>query len=468
MHPPKLGITVMPEWFACEGIDAVLDRVAAVGATAIATSPYVLEPARDGEGGREPPIDAGAGRVRPLDRPLYGRHELWVRTAPSFRHDFARYAGLTYRPSPPTALTPRDGDVLDLTIEATTARGVEVLLQVMAASPPGYRVQFSTLREEDECLGPDRRPVSGRVDRNGSFASPAVRDYTATLVAELAQRYPGVAGFRLDWPEYPPYSFRSALFDFNPAVTAMMARNVHDPGAVARDVRVWSDALAGEFRSAASKGAGALRGVFASEGWQALVDGRGPLEPVLDAKADAVRGLIASVREALDTVPGPRRRLELQAFPPPFPRMSGFPIARLDGLADAVGIKLYTMHWPMIARFWARDLLGNAPGPEVDAATAAFAEAFGFVDQPVDGAKLVYPEPEAPHPAGANAQRDKLRSASSLAGRVPTIAFAHTYGPLDDVLARYRIAASAGLPVWLNRYGYLSDAKLAAIAAERR
>jgi hypothetical protein len=52
----------------------------------------------------------------------------------------------------------------------------------------------------------------------------------------------------------------------------------------------------------------------------------------------------------------PRRRLELQAFPPPFHRISGFPLADLQGVADAVGIKLYTMHWPMIARFWAATL----------------------------------------------------------------------------------------------------------------
>ena len=54
---PPLGVTVMPEWFQCEGIGPVLDRVQAMGATAIATSPYVLEAAPDGEGGREPPAD---------------------------------------------------------------------------------------------------------------------------------------------------------------------------------------------------------------------------------------------------------------------------------------------------------------------------------------------------------------------------------------------------------------------------
>ncbi|MCL4760203.1 MAG: hypothetical protein KJ018_00175 [Burkholderiales bacterium] len=261
--PPALGVTVMPEWFASEGVDAVLDRVAALGATAIATSPYVLEPAAEGEGGREPPIDAGAGGVRPLDRPLFGRRARWVRTAPSFVHDRARYAGLRYQPSPPTALTLRDEAILDRAIERANARGIEVLLQVMAASPPGYRVQFGTARDDDQCLGPDRRPHAGRVDRNASLASPHVVAYVATLVAELAERYPAVAGFRLDWPEYPPYDLPSALFDFHPAACELMAAQGHDPDDVAREARDWRDAFQVQASLAAGRGPAAVRHLLA-------------------------------------------------------------------------------------------------------------------------------------------------------------------------------------------------------------
>ena len=50
---------------------------------------------------------------------------------------------------------------------------------------------------------------------------------------------------------------------------------------------------------------------------------------------------------------------------------------------------------------------------------------------------------------------------------VPVIAFAHSYGPQDDVIARLAIAREGGAPAWINRYGYLSDGKLAAIARDR-
>ena len=36
------------------------------------------------------------------------------------------------------------------------------------------------------------------------------------------------------------------------------------------------------------------------------------------------------------------------------------------------------------------------------------------------------------------------------------------------VVARFDIARQSGLPCWINRYGYLSDAKVAALGAVRQ
>jgi hypothetical protein len=458
------GVTVMPEWFAYEGVTAVLDRIQALGATAIATSPYVLERCADGEGAREPPPDGEAGKVRPLDRDLFGARELFVRTAPAFVHDLERYRGLRYQPSPPTPLTHANEDLLDRVCEAAARRGILVYLQVMAASPPGYRVQFSGALSQDQCLMPDGRTHDARVDRNASLASPDVVAYAAALAAEIAARYPGAAGIRLDWPEYPPYDFRSALFDFNPSMATRIAAGGGNADMLARDVADWAAGVRGAVRDAARSGIDAALRALEASGFDEIFSKDGVLAPLYDAKRGAARDLIASVRRALDDVPGPRRRLEPQAFPPPFPRISGFPLADLAGIADAVGIKLYTMHWPMIARYWARDLLGDADAASHDNVTAAIAWRFGFTDEVVpDGNALRYPEPATPHPAGERAQADKLTQARASAGPVPAIAFVHSYGPLADVVRRRDIAAASGLPVWINRYGYLSDEKIAAL-----
>ena len=460
-----LGVTVMPEWFQYEGVDAVLDRLQRIGATALATSPYVMAACTDGEGGREPPADGDAGKVRPLDRPLWGRRELWVRTAPSFEHDLSRYRGLRYQPSPPDAATHAEGGWLDRLLDAANARGMAVYLQVMAASPPGYRVQFSNVLADDACLGPDGKPHGQRVDRNASLGSPHVVAYVTTLLVELALRYPRVTGFRLDWPEYPPYDFRSALFDFNPAALAQVAHAGHDPAALARDVSSWSRQLTQAAAVSANRGPRATRDALLGAGWNSLTAIDGPLRPLFDAKRAASLSLLRACRAALDTVPGARRRLEPQIFPPPLHRVSGFPIDALDGVADAVGVKLYTMHWPMLARYWARDLLADTGGAaEQNAVTAAIADLFRFTDAlDEDGAALRYPEPHEAHPVGTQAQSSKLLAARQLAGATPVRAFVHSYGPLSDVVARFDVAGATGLPRWINRYGYLSDRKLQAL-----
>ncbi len=52
---PFVGITVMPEYLQSETVDGVLDNlVEKAGATAVATSPYLMEPASEKDGSREP------------------------------------------------------------------------------------------------------------------------------------------------------------------------------------------------------------------------------------------------------------------------------------------------------------------------------------------------------------------------------------------------------------------------------
>ena len=64
MNERTVGVTVMPEYLQCEGIEAVLDNLTRrARVNAVATSPYVMVEADESTGNREPPIDAGAGAV---------------------------------------------------------------------------------------------------------------------------------------------------------------------------------------------------------------------------------------------------------------------------------------------------------------------------------------------------------------------------------------------------------------------
>jgi len=437
-----VGITVMPEFIQTETVDGLLDNIQQrTGATAVATSPYVMEPASDGEGGREPPIDAGAGSVRLLDRPLWGRRELSVRTAPSFAPDLGRYKGLRYQPSAPTALTRAQGPLVDRFIDAARHRGLKVYFQVQSAIPPGYRVQFGGPQDDDAPRLPDGRIPQRRVDKNGSLASPHILDYGAALLADLVAAYPDVDGFRIDWPEYPPYTLDDWFLDFSDhAKAAATGLGIDAEALQSRALSLYQRLCAGEV--------GLLPALLSDPAMRDL----------MRLKAHLVERLLARYRGALDGAGACGKELMPNAFPPPWSRLSGFDYARAAPHVSSLSVKLYTMHWPMMLRFAAETLRGAE-----DQAAQALARLLDIVDgePPASIDAWHYPGPEEPHPVGLEAQKRKIVQARAEAGETLVNALAHSYGPVDDFRRRLTAAWEAsGSRVWINRYGYLSNAKL--------
>jgi hypothetical protein len=130
------------------------------------------------------------------------------------------------------------------------------------------------------------------------------------------------------------------------------------------------------------------------------------------------------------------------------------------------------MHWPMVVRAWADALAAANPGLADDPNLGrGISRLFAMRDDPGPAARdeWRYPEPDEPHPAGAKAQAAKIAEARALAGAVPVYALAHGYGPVEDFAARCEIAwRASGGKLWVNRYGYLADAKLDAIGRVTR
>ncbi len=460
-----IGITMMPEWIQHEGIERTLDNlVHRAGATAVATSPYVMEPADEKTGSREPPIDAGAGSVRLLDRTLWGKRELFVRTAPSYAPKAELYRGLRYQPASPSDLTRKQGSIIKSFIRQAQARHLKVYLQVQAAIPPGYRVQFGGPQGDDKPALPDGRVPSVRLANNGSLASPHIIAYHCALLKDLVQAYPEVNGIRVDWPEYPPYFLDDVFLDFGPHAEAAATRLGFDFDRMRRavgalyskfhgglknaDLLPWAEADGGRYR---------LLHLLKEEplilGW-------------LKFKALLAEELIAAFRKAMDEAGGKRIELVPNAFPPPWSLVSGLDFGRIGRHASAISVKLYTMHWPVMLRFYGDAILKANPGLDEKLLTRALVR---WVDIADDAGlpslrDYVYPEPDQAHPAGERAQTRKIVEAQIAAGTTPVYALAHGYGPLDDFRRRLAVAWQASRHgIWINRYGYLSDAKLEAV-----
>jgi hypothetical protein len=467
-----LGVTVQPMYFQSEGVNAVLDSLADAGVTAIATAPSVYEPVDALPGGedagsseelprREPPVDAGAGSVRVVERLLWGKEEVLINPSPSAAPNMELYRGLRYHPPPATALTHREGGVVRRVIDGAHSRGMRAYLQVSAVQVPGRR-------EEDLPRLPDGSYPRKRMVHTLSVASDDVRAYVCARAKDLLTSYPDIDGLRHDWPEYPPYCLGDAFLDFSDNARRAAARLGFGfdrmraaAGALYERLRHLSDADLELLSDRHAMPYALARGLA----WNV-----GAME-FLRFKAALTTMYVKELREAMDSASdgaGKGKELSPNAFPPPLSLLSGVDYAAVSQHADSINMKLYTMHWPVIVRFYAEEILANNDGPlNEELLLRALSNAFDFEDgRP--GSRLAdyrYPPPDAPHRAGAQAQLRKIKQATAdTGGRARLHPIVHGYGPLDDFAGRLRLAWDAGTPgIWVNRYAYLGPAKIDAI-----
>jgi hypothetical protein len=460
-----IGITVLPEYLQSEGVDQVLDNlVMRAQANAITTSPYVMAPADADTGQREPPDDAGAGAVRLLDRPLWGRRELFVRTAPSFVPRPDLYRGLRYQPAAATPLTQAEGHIVHNLIRKAQSRHLKVYLQIQAAIPPGYRVQFGGPADEDRPRLPDGRLPPRRLAKNGSLASEHIVRYTQALVRDLCRTYPEIDGLRFDWPEYPPYLLDDLFLDFSAPAQQAAARLGFDFNRMQHDAaRAYRKLHGGLTDDDLARWTARDGGRYALV--RLLADDPGLLD-LLRFKALLAAELLASLRRTMDDSGGQRMELLAHAFPPPWNLASGLDFSRCQPHVSGYCVKLYTMHWAMMLRFYADQILAANPKLSDALLGRVLAQLLDIADDQglPKATDYHYPEPDEPHPAGTLAMERKIRQARSDAGGTPVFALAHGYGPPADFRRRLRAALSASpAGVWVNRYGYLSDEKLSII-----
>ncbi|MGY8730770.1 MAG: hypothetical protein ACKVK0_01465, partial [Pirellulales bacterium] len=330
-----LGITVLPEYFQVEGAAQVIANCVEIAhSNAITTSPYVMrqvEQTATYSGQREPPIDAGAGGVRLLDRPLWGKRELYVETAPAFSPSKTLYRNLKYQPPSESELTQGQQHHIHEALKLADDHNMQTYMQVQAAIPPGYRVQFADTNPVDLPLLPNQQPALNRVAANASLASTDILKYHCALVVDLCNQYPSLTGIRVDWPEYPPYRLDSVFLDFSPAVEQFSARRVRSTfSSIRRNIGLFYDALHGKPQPIISDSL--LQDIIDSTiPWNMLADrfSQFAIPEWLRLKQDLVFNYISELRGALDSHGHQDKQLVPHAFPPPFNTMSGFDFARI-------------------------------------------------------------------------------------------------------------------------------------------
>jgi len=451
---------VLGDFILSEGVEPVLENVTAAGATAVALNPTVTAEAAEGEGSFQPPDDAGTS-PRLFDRPLFGKRSLWVKSEISYRPDSSFYAESSYRPRVAGELTDAHGSLIGEFIEAARGRGLDVFLQVPAARPSG-------LRDEDRPRTPDGEIPAGRMADTASLASPAVRDWNRCYTADLLRQYPDVSGFRIDWPEYPCYTWGEVFQDFGIHVENFAAERGFNFGVIEADVSALKQWLETSLADAdlaelADRDRGRFRLVREALARPGVVEW-------LRLKGALSVDLVRDWRQAIDAV-DPDKLLMSHAFMPPWTVVTGLDFSGVAEFSDAVSPKLYTMHWAQMVTFWGNELMARRP--ELDErllvrALISLLDMFDGTPEDPGGESLAdyrYPEPDEPHPVSDSTQRRKIAQATAAVGdRAEVYPLVHGYGPDDDFHRRLKIVAdSPAAGVWINRYGYLGDPKLASI-----
>ena len=457
----EVGITVLPEYLQSDGVDQVVSLVADVaGASSVTTSPYVVAQSDPLNGYREPPIDGGAGKGRLLDRPLWGKREVWMTTSPSFTPNAAIYEALVYKPPQADELTIRQGRIVGDFLTSAKLRGLETWMQIMAAIPPCHRVQFGGPLPADEALLPDGTNFNGRVDNNASLASEDLRAYVRAIISDLCKTYPQVDGFKFDWPEYPAYHFEALFFDFNPAC----ARYAEKLGLNFEKLRKGVLAFLRDLGEPAIRHKSIALDSTASF-MNSLLGAYPILADLIALKTTIVEDYAIFLRNTVSDASNGSKAVFLQCFPPPLNIVTGFDFARIGPHCDMIGVKYYTMHWPMIEKHFLEGLRErtNFSPPRIARALSAILGLSGDVDRRVEDIR--YPEPDDSHPAtSAQLTQKMMRAKAEVPSTTRICGITHAYGPIDDVMRRFDAIAegSEGL-VHVNRCGYLSDAKLEAI-----
>ena len=452
-----LGIVVTPPAIQSEGLQSVMDKIVATGAQAICTAPSLASPSPPGVGMRTPPLDID-GNERLLDRPLWGKRELWLQGYSTFEPDESLYHGRTpYRPR--TTLAPHDRNLVHDILQEARRRGLQAHLQVSPTIVPGLSDADQVRYIDGSIL-----PPSKRVARQGCLNNPAVREYGLALLRDTIRHYPEADGMFVDWVEYTTYG----LEDWFGCTCAHCARQAaawgYDWDTITRDLRATWDAFHGlnsrqleRARRAVSHPAALLDMLQRHPGWLAF----------WRFKAQTVAETFRRYRQVIDEE-GDQIELGANGWCPPFNLSSGMDFRGVAQSVQSVRMKLFTFHWSVIPRWYGQTLLQWNPQLAERQVLDALVECLDLPDgiEPRSFADYNIPAPEEDHPAKPQSWRAKMdQVVDQVAGRAACYAYAHSYrsqAQWKRMIAVLRDSRADGM--WVQRYGYLSDSKLDALA----
>jgi hypothetical protein len=473
-------VVLTPAEVQDEGLDRVLDNIQAAGATAISPTLGVYAPAPTGEGSREPPLDV-SGEARVLDRPLWGQRELWMRGYTPHPPDPAIWKDVPY-PPPPLAPPELRQDVARDIINGARSRGLSVEIQVSPYTLPGAPGGQTFGGGHGSGSISDRpRRIDGSVGErivagHGCLNNPRVRALGRARLRETVKHYPDVDGIFLDWTEYTCYFLEDCFVCFCEHCRRAATALGYDWARIERDTRALWDRLHQltpadlDAACASINVAAAADGVGSPFGLPDALAAYPGVADLLRFKADSVCAAAAELRQVVDGAGGSGVALGLNGFAPPWSEVTGLDYGRVHQIVQATRCKLFTFHWPMIVNWWSTTLLQWNPHLEEAAVLRAVQVTLDVPPPPGEHRRTLaeygMPRPDEPHPIAMDALTRKVNQAIRQSGSESSLAYVHSYRPAEEFgRVLEAVLASEATGCWVQRYGYLSDEKLAIVRA---
>lgn len=465
-----LGIVITPAEVQYEGLDAVLDNVQLrARAQRVNTTLGVYEPAPDGQGRREPPLDV-IGQARLLDRPLWGQRVLYLRSCLPSEPEPGLYSGLPY-PPPPVAPRPElRVDVPRQIIEGCRRRGLGVSIQISPYTLPSLPGGQSAEQTEGMAtmvgrpMRVDGSTAAAVLAGHGCLNHPHVRALGLARLRDALRRYPDVDAVYLDWAEYTAYFLEDCFTCYCDHCRGRAQQSGYDWDRLVRDTQaLWQRLHRLEVQDLhMAEEASAQPSLLL--GWLEQAPG------VLDLwrfKAETVAGAVGELRAEMDHLGLGRVALGINGFPPPWSLVTGMHQGIVGRACQELRVKLFTFHWPMIVRWYVETLLSWNPSMEEGAALAAVRQVMDLPSRPDEHRRRLadygMPHPDEPHLVTPEGLRRKLSQALTLAkdSGVACSAYLHSYRPVSELAVVLRAAMESEVEgIWIQRYGYLSDQKL--------
>jgi hypothetical protein len=446
-----------PMYVRQEGSETVFGNLTRAGTTAVGIWPYVERLSDEKHGSRVPDLHID-GERRVLGRPLWGRRALYVQSYLAYTPEIALYEPGSYRP--PAHLPPGpERDIVDETIAEARARGLEVYLGVSPFTPPGTRSEDQPLRVDGLRVQPPY------VARNACLNSPDARHYALAMIQDTVQHYPQAGGLILDWVEYGAYRLADLFTCFCRHCRQAAIEAGYGWKRIEEDVL----ALWQRLHRLTAADLEHARCLIATE--EALADllSRHPgLMAFIRFKREVVGGFYREVRQLLDRLGIAGCSLTARCWCSPWNHASGSDYATLAGICEVVSPKLFTFDHAALPRWYGQTLKEWNPALAESDILETLLAWMQLPDSRTNRRLAQYriPAPDESHPTNFEAYRRRIdEMVAQVHGRARCLPITHPYLPDDQWEAMVTLVRDSGASgMWVNMYGYLTDAKLKILA----